>query len=135
MPFFTILMDPISNFIVKLKNAGNAGLSDVSTPHSKLKLAICEVLKKEGFIKDFAGKSEKGKQVIAVELFAENRVPKIKGVKRISKPSKRVYRKAAEIRSVKNGYGALILSTSNGVMTGREAKKSKLGGEALFTIW
>lgn len=128
-------MDTISNFIIKLKNAGNAGSEVVSVPFSKLKLAICEVLKKEGFIKDFEEKSEKGRQVIAVSLFSENRIPKIKGVKRISKPSKRVYRKFAEIRSVKNGYGALILSTSSGVMTGREAKKSKLGGEALFQIW
>lgn len=128
-------MDTIANFITKLKNAGNAGGETVSVPFSKLKLAICEVLKKEGFIKDFEEKSEKGKPVIAVTLFSENRIPKIQGVKRISKPSKRVYRKAAEIRAVKNGYGALILSTSNGVMTGRDAKKSKLGGEALFTIW
>jgi small subunit ribosomal protein S8 len=135
MPFFTILMDTISNFIIKLKNAGNAGAESVSVPFSKLKLAICEVLRKEGFIKDFEEKSERGRAVIAISLFSENRIPKIKGVKRISKPSKRVYRKSEEIRSVKNGYGALILSTSSGVMTGREAKKSKLGGEALFTIW
>jgi small subunit ribosomal protein S8 len=128
-------MDTISNFIIKLKNAGNAGAETVSVPFSKLKLSICEVLKKEGFIQSFEEKSEKGKSVISIALFTENRIPKIKGVKRISKPSKRVYRKAEEIRSVKNGYGALILSTSSGVMTGREAKKSKLGGEALFQIW
>ena len=128
-------MDTISNFIIKLKNAGSAGLESVSVPHSKLKLAISEVLKKEGFIKDFSEKKEKGKSVIVATLFSENRVPKIKGVKRISKPSKRIYKKATEIRGVKSGYGALILSTSSGVMTGREAKKAKLGGEALFQIW
>lgn len=128
-------MDTISNFIIKLKNAGNSGAESLSVPRSKLKLSLCAVLKKEGFIKDFAEKSEMGRPVITIELFSENRVPKIKGVKRISKPSKRVYKKAEEIRSVKNGYGALILSTSAGVMTGREAKKSKLGGEALFQIW
>lgn len=128
-------MDTISNFIIKVKNAGNAGQGDVSVPFSKLKLSIASVLKKEGFIKDFSEKSEKGRKVIAIDLFTENRVPKIKGVKRISKPSKRIYQKAEEIRGVKNGYGALILSTSRGVMTGREAKKAKLGGEALFSIW
>jgi small subunit ribosomal protein S8 len=128
-------MDTISNFIIKLKNAGNAGHESVSMPHSKLKLAIAEVLKKEGFIKDFDVVIESGKQTLVVSLFQENRIPKIKGVTRISKPSKRVYRKAAEIRAVKNGYGALILSTSAGVMSGREAKKAKLGGEALFQIW
>ena len=128
-------MDTISNFIIKIKNAGHAGQESVSVPFSKLKLAISEVLKKEGFVKDVSEKSEKGKKVIALTLYKEGRLPKIKGVKRISKPSKRVYRKAAEIRSVRSGYGALILSTSNGVMTGKQAKAAKLGGEALFQIW
>ena len=128
-------MDIISNFIIKIKNAGNAGLESVSIPYSKLKESITEVLKKEGFIKDFEVKTEKGKKVLLISLFSENRAPRIKGVQRISKPSKRIYRKATEIRSVKNGYGALILSTSAGVMTGREAKAQKLGGEALFSIW
>lgn len=128
-------MDSISNFIIKVKNAGNAGQLSVSTPASKLKLSIAEVLKKEGFIKNFEVKTEKGKGVMVVELLSENRTPRIQGVKRISKPSKRIYKKTTEIRSVKNGYGALILSTSAGVMTGREAKRAKLGGEALFSIW
>src|SRR3989344_8582605 len=121
-------MDTIANLIIKLKNAGNAGQESVSVPDSKLRRSIIEVLKKEGYIKDFSAKTEARKKVLAVSLFSENRVPKIKGVKRISKPSKRIYRKADEIRSVKNGYGALILSTSAGVMTGRDAKKAKLGG-------
>ncbi len=128
-------MDTISNFIIKIKNAGNAGLPSVSTPHSKLKLSIVEVLKKEGFIKDYSEKTEKGKPIISISLFSDNRVPKIKGVQRLSKPSKRIYKKASEIRAVKSGYGALIISTSNGVMTGRDAKKAQLGGEALFSIW
>ena len=128
-------MDTISNFIIKLKNAGNAGHDSVSIPFSKLKHSIALVLKKERFIKDVEEKTEKGKKVMVITLFAENRIPKIKGVRRLSKPSKRIYRKSTEIRSVKNGYGALILSTSAGVMTGREAKVQKLGGEALFQIW
>ena len=128
-------MDTISNFIIKLKNAGNAGLENVSVPFSNLKLSVTEVLKKEGFIKDFNEGMEKGKKVLHISLFLENRVPKIKGVQRISKPSKRIYKKSTELRSVKNGYGALILSTSAGVMTGRQAKAAKLGGEALFSIW
>jgi len=128
-------MDTTSNFIIKIKNAGNAGLDTVSVPFSKMKLSIAEVLKKEGFIKGFEERSEKGKRVISISLISENHIPKIKGVKRVSKPSKRIYKKADEIRSVKNGYGALIISTSKGIMTGREAKKAKLGGEALFNIW
>ena len=128
-------MDTISNMIIKIKNAGSAGHDSVSIPYSKLKASIAEVLKKEHFIKDLDTKSEKGRKVLALNLFIDNRVPKIKGVKRISKPSKRIYKKFSEIRLVKNGYGALILSTSQGVMSGREARRAKLGGEALFQIW
>jgi small subunit ribosomal protein S8 len=128
-------MDTIANFIVKLKNAGNAGHDSVTVQHSNLKAAICAVLEKEGFIKGFEEKMEKGKKTLVIALLSENRIPKIKGVARLSKPSKRIYKKAEEIRAVKSGYGALILSTSKGVMTGREAKKQKLGGEAMFSIW
>lgn len=128
-------MDSIANLIVKLKNAGLAGHDSVTIPHSKLKAAICDVLKKEGFVKSCDERLEGGKKRLVISLIAENRIPKIKGVERISKPSKRIYRKAEEIRGVKSGYGALIMSTSAGVMTGRDAKKAKLGGEALFSIW
>ena len=128
-------MDTISNFIIKLKNAGHAHHDEVVVPYSNLKAAICAVLKSEGFIKGFEEKLAGGKKNLHISLLAESRVPKIKGVQRLSKPSKRVYKKASEIRAVKNGYGALIVSTSGGIMTGRAAKKAKLGGEALFSIW
>ncbi len=128
-------MDNISNMIIQIKNAGSAGQDHVSIPYSKLKHSIAETLKKENFIKDLDTKSEKGRKVLALDLIMENRVPKIKGVKRISKPSKRIYKKFSDIRLVKNGYGALILSTSQGVMSGRDARRAKLGGEALFQIW
>lgn len=128
-------MDTISNMIIQIKNAGNAGHDSTAISYSKLKYSIADVLKKEGFIKDVEVKTEKGKKILFLDLFIENRIPKIKGIQRISKPSKRIYKKFSEIRSVKNGYGALILSTSKGVMSGREAKRTSLGGEALFTIW
>lgn len=128
-------MDTISNMIIALKNAGNAGRERVSVPYSRLKHSIAEVLKKEGFVKSVEVETKGAKKSLAIELFSENRVPKIKGVKRISKPSKRVYRRSSEIRPVKNGYGALIVSTSQGVMSGRDARRAKVGGEALFTIW
>ena len=128
-------MDQISNFITQLKNAGSAGHEDATISYSKLKEAIAGVLKKEGFIKDFETRTEKGKKILSVILLSENRVPRISGVERISKPSKRVYRKSSELRPVRSGYGALIVSTSAGVMTGKDAKKAKLGGEALFSIW
>jgi len=128
--------------IIQIKNAGNVGHDRVLVPYSKLKHSIAEVLKKENFIKNVETEIRKGRKMLAVGLlFGESRlstgrqVPKIKGVERISKPSRRIYKKSSDIRSVKNGYGALILSTSQGVMTGREAKRASLGGEALFSIW
>ena len=128
-------MDQISNLIIQIKNAGNAGHDKVALSYSKLKESIAEVLKSEGFVKEVEVKTEKGKKVLVLSLFLDNRVPKIKGVQRISKPSKRVYRKASEMRAVRSGYGALIVSTSAGVMSGKKAKAAKLGGEALFNIW
>ncbi|MEX2013802.1 MAG: 30S ribosomal protein S8 [Parcubacteria group bacterium] len=128
-------MDTISNMIIQIKNAGSAGHDRVLVPYSKLKHSIAEALKKERFIKAVDTESQKGQKMLALGLFVENRVPKIKGVKRISKPSRRVYKKYSDIRGVKSGYGALILSTSKGIMSGREAKKESLGGEALFQIW
>ncbi|MDO8569860.1 MAG: 30S ribosomal protein S8 [bacterium] len=138
-------MDTISNMIIQIKNAGSAGHNRVLVPYSKLKHSIVETLKKEKFVKNVEikekkparpnGRSGGGKKMLAIDLFMENRVPKIKGVRRISKPSRRIYQKSSDIRSVKNGYGALILSTSRGIMSGREARRASLGGEALFTIW
>jgi len=129
------MVDPISNMIIQIKNAGTAGHERVLVPYSKFKHSIAEVLKKEHFIKAVEAETKKGKKILALDLFMENRVPKIKGVKRISKPSKRIYQKSSDIRAVKSGYGALILSTSRGIMSGREAKRASLGGEALFQIW
>ena len=128
-------MDTISNMIIQIKNAGSAGHDSVLVPYSKFKHSIAEVLKKEKFIKDVEVKTSKDRKMLALDLFMDNRVPKIKGVERVSKPSKRVYKQASDIRAVKSGYGVLILSTSKGVMSGREAKRASLGGEVLFKIW
>lgn len=128
-------MDVISDMIIQMKNAGNAGLDEVKLPYSKFKHAILDVLKKEGFVRNVAMGTSKGKKALVVELFVENRIPKIRGVERISKPSRRVYKSSDEMRPIKNGYGALVVSTSKGVMSGRDARKAGLGGEALFAIW
>lgn len=135
-------MDTISDMIVQVKNAGNAGRDRVLVPYSKLKHSIAEVLKRENFIKDVETEAKKGRKILAIDLIFEGarlsfgrQAPKIKGVKRISKLSRRIYQKASNIRAVKNGYGALILSTSRGIMSDREARRAKLGGEALFQIW
>ncbi|MEX0932382.1 MAG: 30S ribosomal protein S8 [Parcubacteria group bacterium] len=128
-------MDPIADMMVALKNAGNAGLESVSLPYSRIKEDIAKVLKTEGFVRGVETKLEKGKKRLIVTLVLENRTSKIRGAKRLSKTSKRVYKKASEIRAVKNGYGLLVMTTPKGVMSGKDAKKAGVGGEVLFSIW
>lgn len=118
-----------------IKNAGNAGRHNVVVGYSKLKHDIAEVLREEGFVKSVEKKSKGARHSLSIDLYTENRIPKVKGVKRHSKPSKRIYRKAAEIRPVKQGYGILVLSTPKGIMAGYKARKEGVGGEALFSIW
>ncbi|MEK7186831.1 MAG: 30S ribosomal protein S8 [Patescibacteria group bacterium] len=128
-------MDPISNMIVQIKNAGFSGHESIFVPFSKMKAGIAELLKKEGFVSRVESMSRKGKPALKINLIFNKRIPRVQGVKRLSKPSKRIYKKHTEIRPVKNGYGLLVISTSSGIMSGYEAKKAHLGGEVLFTIW
>lgn len=119
-----------------MQNASRSKKESVSFSYSKVKASILDILLKRGFIKSFGKKGKKVIKFIDVGLiYDENGMPKIKGVKRISKSSKRIYYKSGQIKSVKNGYGALIISTSKGVMTGSDARKQNLGGEPLFSIW
>lgn len=128
-------MDNIANMIIQIKNAGEAGLDSVTMNYSKIKENIAKVLEKEGFVKSVEKKTVKGHPALKIDLYVERRIPKIKGVKRISKTSKRVYKKSSELRPVKNGYGMLVISTPKGIMTGKDARREKLGGEVLFSIW
>lgn len=118
-----------------LKNAGRAGLPTVSLPYSKLKNAIAECLKKEGYILDFSKKTKKGFPVLEIELVYKDSNPKISNVERISKLSRRVYFGAKDIKPVRNGFGLVVLSTPKGILSGKEARKEMVGGEALFKIW
>lgn len=129
------MTDPIADMIIRLKNGGDSNKETVSFPFSKLKYEICAVLEKEGFIHSIAKKGKKVTKSIEVGLVYQNKFPRIEGVKRISKSSRRVYKKADELKPVKNGYGTLILSTPKGILTGSVARKAKVGGEALFEIW
>jgi small subunit ribosomal protein S8 len=128
-------MDPIADMLAHMKNAGNAGKHNVVIGYSRLKHDIAEVLADEGFVKGVEKKTKGGKPALSIDLIVENRVPKVKGVRRHSKPSKRIYKKASEIRPVRQGYGLLVLSTPKGVMAGHKARKEGVGGEALFSIW
>jgi len=128
-------MDSISNMIIMLKNAGLAGKESISFPASKMKNAIAECLKKEGYISQVSKKIKKGFPVLEVELVYTNKTPKITEVERISKQSRRVYFKMKDIHSVRNNSGLLVLSTPKGILSGKEARKEQVGGEALFRLW
>ena len=129
------MTDPIADMLTRIRNANQAKHEVVEMPASRLKLEILEVLKNEGYIAEYE-KIEDGKQgVIKVTLKYVNKERVIKGIKRISKPGLRVYAKSTELPQALNGLGVAIISTSNGVMTDREARKNKLGGEVVAFVW
>ncbi|MBU3969124.1 30S ribosomal protein S8 [Patescibacteria group bacterium] len=127
--------DPISDFIIKIKNATLVGKEEVSIPYSNLKYAVAVTLSKAGFVGDVAKKGKKTSKAIDIQLLYKNKKSKINDVQRISKLSRRIYLGVNYIKPIKQGRGLLILSTPKGILTDREAKKERVGGEALFKIW
>lgn len=127
--------DPIADLITQLKNASMAKKPSVVLPYSEMKFTIAEILNKEGFLKSVSKKGKKVKKYLEMDLLYKDDRPRIKGVRRISKPGRRVYKKSSELRPVRQGTGLLLLSTPSGVMTNRTARETKVGGEALFEIW
>ncbi|MBU4480135.1 30S ribosomal protein S8 [Patescibacteria group bacterium] len=129
-------MDKISNLIINIKNSGRAGKEYAYVPFSKYKMEIVDVLKKEGLIVSASKKGKKPAKTIEIGiLYNKDGSPKVNDVTRISKPSKRIYMGSKDIKIFKGGKGVLILSTPKGILTGKEAKKENVGGEALFKIW
>lgn len=130
-------MDPISDFLIRVKNAGYAHKKSVSVPFSKVKSAIADVLNEKGFLGEVSVKNKGTKSAsLDIELlYEEEGRPKINGVSRVSKPSRRIYEKSKNIRGYKRGYGLAVFSTSKGIMAHMDAKKENLGGELLFTLW
>lgn len=128
--------DPVGDFINRLKNAGAIKKANVSLPYSNFKMAIAEKLKDAGFVANIEKKGKKVKKTLDVTLaYSAQGEHKIKGVKRVSKPGRRMYKSVHEIMRVRYGHGALILSTPKGIKTDKEARTEKIGGEALFEIW
>jgi len=128
--------DPVADFITRLKNAGAIKKQSVSLPYSMFKMAIAEKLQEAGYIADVEKKGKKVRKTLDVILkydAAGEHV--IAGVKRISKPGRRMYTSMRDIKPVRYGHGSLFLSTPKGIMTDKEARKEKVGGEALFEIW
>ncbi len=128
--------DTIGDFIIRLKNAGAVNKATVSVPYSKLRHNVAKKLVDAGYI---TAAVEEGKRVqdktLEVTLKYEDGAHKIRGVKRISKPGRRLYTKVADIHKVKFGQGHMILSTPAGILTNDEAREKKVGGEQLFIIW
>ncbi len=128
-------MDSISNMLIVMKNGSLAGKEFILLPYSKIKNAIAECLKKEGYITNLSKKVKKDQPTLEIELLYVDKKPKITEVERISKQSRRVYFGVKDIHKVRNGSGLLVLSTPKGILSGKEARKEQVGGEALFRIW
>ena len=118
-----------------MKNGSLANKEVVSMPYSKIKNAIALCLKKEGYVGDVSKKVKKGQPILEVNLIYTDKRPKITDVQRISKQSKRVYFGMKDIHTVRNGTGLLVLSTPKGILSGKDARREQVGGEALFKIW
>ncbi len=127
--------DTIGDFIIRLKNAGAVGKKEVSVPHSKLRHAIADKLVAVGYIESAKDHGKKAEKTLIVTLKYEAGKHRIAGVKRVSKPGRRLYTKVETIHPIKFGQGHIILSTPAGILTGEEAKAKNVGGEQLFIIW
>ena len=130
-----MVTDPIADMLTRIRNANTMRYKEVEIPSSKVKVEIAKILKNEGFINDYKIKKNNVQDVIVLSLKYNNKERVITGLKRISKPGLRVYAKSSEIPRVLNGLGIAIISTSNGIMTGKDAKAANLGGEVLAYIW
>ena len=131
-----MVTDPIGDLLTRLKNGSQRRHETVSVPASKLKRAILDILKKEGYVQGIEEGVEEGHPVLMVQLrYVGEGQPMITGLQRISKPGRRVYVGSKDIAKVRNGIGMSILSTSKGIMTDQESRKNGLGGEVLCSVW
>lgn len=131
-----MMTDPIADLLVRIRNGAHRGHESVTVPASRLKAEILRVMKAEGFITDYENVSEDGHPSIRIRLrYIGEGKPVITGMRRISKPGKRVYIGKRNIKPVVGGMGLAIMSTSKGLMTDQESKRASLGGEVLCHIW
>jgi len=131
-----MIADPITDMLNRIRNAQAVRHATVEVPHSKLKERIASIFIKEKLVEKVEMKKVKNQKVIRIHLkYQTGGDPFISGLKRISKPSQKIYKKAKDIKRVKDGYGLAIISTSKGLMTDNEARKNKMGGEVLYEVW
>ncbi len=130
------LSDPIADMLTRIRNAVKAKFNSVDIPGSKLKVEIAKILKDEGYIRNYKFLKDGKQGILRVYLrYGNGQADVVYGLKRISKPSRRVYVKSKDVKPVLNGMGISILSTSKGVMTDKKARKENVGGEILCNIW
>jgi small subunit ribosomal protein S8 len=130
------MTDPIADFLTRIRNALQAGHDAVEIPSSKAKVAIAKILKEEGFVEDYMVLDDRKQGVIRIDLkYDENRIPVIERIQRVSRPGRRSYAGADELPKVLNGLGVAIVSTSKGIITDKLARKERLGGEILCTVY
>ncbi len=131
------MTDPIADMLTRIRNGLTAGHETVEVPSSKMKVEIAKILKAEGYINNYKVEGESAKdKTITIELkYSEDGQKVITGLKRISKPGLKVYAKVDAVPRVLNGLGIAIISTSKGLMTDRDARKNKLGGEVVAYVW
>ncbi len=128
--------DPIADMLTCIRNASRAGLPATEVGHSRLKAEVARILKKEGYITDVATTEREGKKVLRVTLkYDYNEKPIIQQLRRVSRPGLRRYVGAADIPRVRGGMGTAVLSTSRGLMSDREARAARVGGEVLCQVW
>ena len=130
------MTDPIADMLTRIRNALEAKHIKVSIPSSKMKLEIAKILKEEGYIENFKLVDDARRGMIEISLrYTREGQPAITGLQRVSRPGRRVYCDKNEIPNVLGGYGVAILSTSHGIMTGKQSKMKGIGGEVLCSIW
>ncbi len=129
------MTDPIADFLTRIRNASTAGHRFVDIPASKLKEGLANILKDQGFIDDCERLNEGPQGVIRLKLRYVGGAPAVLGLRRVSRPGLRRYAKFAEMPRVRNGLGIAVISTSHGLMTDKEARRRKVGGEILCYIW
>lgn len=127
--------DPISDFLLRIRNASKAKKLRVEIPASKMKQGLAEILKKENYIHDYTIVEDNKQNIIRIQLKYRDGLSAITGLKRISKPGLRVYKNSEELPKVYNGLGTAVISTSKGLLTDKEARALAVGGEVICYIW
>ncbi len=130
------MTDPIADMLTRIRNAGGAHFDKVDIPASRMKISLARIFKEEGFIKNYKVIKDNRQGILRIYLkYSDQQQPLIQGLRRVSKPGRRVYAGHEELPRVRGGLGVAVISTSKGVVTDRQARKTQVGGEILCEIW